>query len=236
MKGERRIQMAELQPKKPPGRPRGEQTENADRRRRQLVEAAIHSIVHLGMSATTLATVSASAGLSQGVAVFYFKSKENLLIETLRHHYHEYDDHWHKALADAPDDPLEKLMALVFADVDPKICNTRNLTLWNSYWGEAVARPKFAEICEAYDRVRYETLIGFCEAAAPMMVGPYWTPVTVADVLDTMTDGMWTRMHVTPGFMALETGRMLLARFLATVYPSRADRILAHAESLDTKQ
>jgi len=126
-------------------------------------------------------------------------------------------------------------MALVFADVDPKICNTRNLTLWNSYWGEAVARPKFAEICEAYDRARYETLIGFCEAAAPMMVGDYWTPVTVADVLDTMTDGMWTRMHVTPGFMDLESGRMLLARFLATVYPSRADGILARAESLSAK-
>jgi len=67
------------------------------------------------------------------------------------------------------------------------------------------------------------------------MVGDYWTPVTVADVLDTMTDGMWTRMHVTPGFMDLESGRMLLARFLATVYPSRADGILARAESLSAK-
>ncbi|MDF1750368.1 MAG: TetR family transcriptional regulator C-terminal domain-containing protein [Alphaproteobacteria bacterium] len=225
--------MAEMQPKKPPGRPRGEQTENADRRRRQLVEAAISSIVHLGMSATTLATVSESAGLSQGVAVFYFKSKENLLIETLRHHYHEYDEHWHKALAEAPDDPLEKLIALVFADVDPKICNTRNLTLWNSYWGEAVARPKFAEICESYDRARYDTLIGFCEQASPLMVGVQWTPIAVADVLDTMTDGMWTRMHVTPSFMDLQAGRMLLARFLSTVYPSQADLILQRANRLN---
>ncbi len=225
--------MADELPKKAPGRPRGEQTANADRRRRQLVEAAIHSIVHHGMSATTLATVSASAGLSQGVAVFYFKSKDNLLLETLRHHYHEYDEHWHRALAAAPDDPIERLIALVFADVDPKICNNRNLTLWNSYWGEAAARPKFGDICEQYDRDRYDTLVSICRAAADQMVGEYWTPVAVADALDTMTDGMWNRMHITPGFMDLASGRMLLARFLATVYPGCADRIMQRVRDWD---
>src|SRR3546814_2953137 len=52
------------------GRPRRERTENAAKRRRQLIEATIDSIVEHGLSATTLATVSDGAGLSQGVAVF----------------------------------------------------------------------------------------------------------------------------------------------------------------------
>src|SRR3546814_11615880 len=52
-------------------RPRRERTENAAKRRRQLIEATIDSIVEHGLSATTLATVSDGAGLSQGVAVFY---------------------------------------------------------------------------------------------------------------------------------------------------------------------
>jgi AcrR family transcriptional regulator len=73
--------------KRSPGRPRGEQVENTARRRRQFIEAAIDSIVERGMSSTTLATVAAGAGLSQGAAVFYFKSKDNLLLETLKYHY-----------------------------------------------------------------------------------------------------------------------------------------------------
>ena len=48
--------MVQARMKRPVGRPRGEQVENAARRRRQLIEAAIDSIVEVGFSATTLAT------------------------------------------------------------------------------------------------------------------------------------------------------------------------------------
>lgn len=224
--------MKEAQSKKPPGRPKGEQVENATRRRRQLVEAAIDSIVQHGMSATTLATVAKAAGLSQGVAVFYFKSKENLLVETLRQHYVDYNAVWQNALAQAPDDPVDQLTALVMADLDPKICNPRNLTLWNSYWGEASARPRFAELCDDSDRERYDVMIRLCEAAAPLAELSGWSPVAVTDALDTMTDGIWTRMHITPSYLDIKAARGLIALFLATVYPSRAARIAQQVDIL----
>ena len=66
-------------------------------------------------------------GLSQGVAVFYFKRKENLLTETLRYHYDEYNAVWRSAAAAAGPDPLDRLIALVFADLDPMLCTPRNL-------------------------------------------------------------------------------------------------------------
>src|SRR3546814_8350666 len=103
------------------GRPRRERTENAAKRRRQLIEATIDSIVEHGLSATTLATVSDGAGLSQGVAVFYFQNKQALLAETLKYHYEEYNKVWRSALAEAPDDPVEKILALVGADLDERI-------------------------------------------------------------------------------------------------------------------
>src|SRR3546814_18974745 len=46
-------------------RPRRERTENAAKRRRQLIEATIDSLVEHGLSATTLVTVYDGAGLSQ---------------------------------------------------------------------------------------------------------------------------------------------------------------------------
>ena len=224
--------MAQAQAKRPVGRPRGEQVENAARRRRQLIEAAIDSIVEVGMSATTLATVSKAAGLSQGVAVFYFKRKENLLIETLRYHYDEYNEVWRGAVAAAGPDPLDRLMALVFANLDPLLCTPRNLTLWNSFWGEAAARPQYRAICDAHTRTHRDTLVDLCREARSLIVGASWTPTAVADTLDMMTDGMWARMHITPNQMSLDEGRRLVARFLVTVFPSEAARIRARVDSL----
>ena len=224
--------MAQAQAKRPVGRPRGEQVENAARRRRQLIEAAIDSIVEVGMSATTLATVSKAAGLSQGVAVFYFKRKENLLIETLRYHYDEYNEVWRGAVAAAGPDPLDRLMALVFANLDPLLCTPRNLTLWNSFWGEAAARPQYRAICDAHTRAHRDALVDLCREARSLIVGASWTPTAVADTLDTMTDGMWTRMHITPNQMSLDDGRRLVARFLVTVFPSEADRVWTRVDSL----
>ena len=224
--------MVQARAKRPVGRPRGEQVENAARRRKQLIEAAIDSIVEVGFSATTLATVSRAAGLSQGVAVFYFKRKENLLIEALRYHYDEYDEVWRSAVANAGPDPLDRLMALIFADLDPMLCTPRNLALWNSFWGEAAARPQYRAICEEHDAARREVRIRLCGEVKPPIVGEPWNPKSVADALDIMTDGMWTRMHIEPSHMSPAEGRRLIARFLVTVFPSEAARIRAHAESL----
>ena len=224
--------MSDAHAKKPLGRPKGEQTENAAKRRKQLVEAAIDSIVTHGMSATTLATVSKAAGLSQGVAVFYFKSKENLLTETLKKHYEEYQAIWKRAQAAAPDDPFEQIMAIVYADLDPIICNNRNLTLWNSYWGEATARPKFAELCDYYDKERYDMLVSLCRAVEDQMVGKQWDAVSVADTLDTLTDGFWIRIHITPNFMSLKDARGVIARYLATVFPQHEARIFELAKTV----
>ena len=207
------------------GRPRKERTENAAKRRRQLIEATIDSIVEHGLSATTLATVSDGAGLSQGVAVFYFKNKLTLLAETLRYHYEEYNEVWKSAVAAAPDDPVEKILALVGADLDERICNRRHLALWNSFWGEAKARPVFAEICDAYDAEHTEVLLAVCKEAEDLIADPSWTPEHIAEALDTMTDGMWIRMHVTPDVMDKKSGRALVGRFLATLMPSRRDLI-----------
>lgn len=208
------------------GRPRRERAENAAKRRRQLIEATIDSIVEHGLSATTLATVSDGAGLSQGVAVFYFQNKQTLLAETLKYHYEEYNRVWQSALAEAPDDPVERVLALVCADLDARICNPRHLALWNSFWGEAKARPTFAKICEVYDSEHTEVLLGLCKEAEALIADPSWNAESLAEALDTITDGMWIRMHVTPDAMDKAAGRRLVGRFLATLLPSRRAQIM----------
>lgn len=52
-------------------------------RRVQLMEAAMQTIAAYGLPQTTIAHVSAAAGMSRGIINFYFKSKDAMLKETL---------------------------------------------------------------------------------------------------------------------------------------------------------
>ncbi|MEE9301466.1 MAG: TetR family transcriptional regulator, partial [Alphaproteobacteria bacterium] len=53
-------------------------------RRRQLTQATITVIARRGFARTTLADVAKEARVSYGVVSFYFGSKEELLLATLR--------------------------------------------------------------------------------------------------------------------------------------------------------
>ena len=210
-----------------PVRQRRERVENAAMRRRQLIEATVEAVVTRGLAATTLAVVADEAGLSQGVAVFYFKTKEGLLTETLRYHYEEYDAVWRRALAEAGDDPLDRLLSLVLADLDDGLCTARNLALWSAYWGEVKARPAFAKICDDFDSERTQVLVKLCEPVAGMIGSTDWTALKLAETLDALTDGFWARMHITPDELDNAAARDIVARFMVTLLPSHRDQILA---------
>ena len=76
-------------------------------RRQQLIDATMKCIARKGMGSTTLADVAREAGLSQGIVNLHFKSKENLLNETLQFLADEYKAQFEKALRQS-----EKLLAL----------------------------------------------------------------------------------------------------------------------------
>ncbi len=176
--------------------PRKERKENAERRRRQLLDAASASILAHGLSKTTLATVADKAGLSQGVAVFYFKSKGGLLTETLRDLYQGYEDHWMAALERAGDDPLARLHALIEADFHADACGPEVLPLWFAFWGELRFQSNYDEVAKAFDDRRRDAL---CEIWRALL--PERDPAEadqLADWTDTLTDGYWQRLHLAP--------------------------------------
>lgn len=208
-------------------RPRKERTENAAHRRRQIIEATVRSVIRNGLSGTTLATVSAEAGLSQGVAVFYFKNKQTLLGEVLRHHYEVYQRHWLQALDAAGPDPLDQLIAMVKADFDPKICNANSLVVWHAFWGEANARPLYAEISEKYDAERAAAMRNISVA---LLGAPGRTVQDAADLgtgIDALTDGFWLRIYLSNGETDTKQALQITARFLAAAFPAHAEDIFA---------
>lgn len=178
-------------------RPRKERKANADKRRRQLMVATWRSLAENGFARTTLATVAAQAGLSQGVAVFYYKSKAGLLTEALRELYARYQIHWENALVKAGDDPCDRLIALIRADFDTEICNPEALSIWFSFWGEQKFTPDYAEISAQFDTARITAMRAACTAL--MSDASEAEIYRTASWIDTFSDGFWQRLHVAPG-------------------------------------
>lgn len=208
-------------------RPRKERTENAARRRGQLIEAALRSIVVNGLPGTTLATVAREAGLSQGVAVFYFQTKEGLLAATLERHYERYEANWRQALAEAGEAPADRLAALVRADFAPEVCSREAQIVWHAFWGEASARPLFNRIADRFDTNRSRAL----ETAVAALLAELGRDTSEARALaagiEGLTDGLWLQIYLASGVTDLAEALAITGRFLAALFPERAGAFAA---------
>jgi len=206
-------------------RPRKERKENADIRRSQLLEATRRSIVANGLSKTTLATVAAEAGLSQGVAVFYYKSKAGLLAETLRDQYARYEANWTQALANADDDALSQVIAMIKSDFDPTISDSNNLAVWYAFWGELKVTPQFGEISSQFDSNRRNIMRDIFNRLladnAPLESDQ------ISDWIENLTDGYWQKLHLFPESTTRARGVEATLRMLAQLLPRYADLIKA---------
>lgn len=211
------------------GRPRGENTENANRRRKQLMDATIESIVEHGLSATTLATVAKASGLSQGTTVFYFKSKESLLSETFRNWMEEFRVYWTDALSSAGSDPIDRIMALAFSTIDPQVMTRQNLIFWNSFWNQASTNASHTEMSGPFETERLGVLLALCEDAKDLISGTIWTPKTAAHTLETMAEGIWVRLYYSPDYITFKDARMAMGTVLSVIFPARTDDIMKRA-------
>lgn len=210
-----------------PLRPRKERVENATKRRRQIIEATLRSVVKNGLAATTLATVAQEAGLSQGVAVFYFKNKHTLLAETLRSHFEKYRENWRQALEATGSDPVDRIVALVRADFHQEVCNPEALAVWHAFWGEANARPLYAEIAKELDADRAAEMHKACaELTKRDAKDPAHADLVAAGV-DSLTDGLWLRIYLTPESMSPALALEITARHLAADFPEHAEAFVS---------
>ena len=119
-------------------------------------------INQLGLSQTTLASIAKRAEISQGVVIFHFQNKDNLLEEVLETLSQEYRSIWQLAIKEAGDQPQKKLKALIDAVFKPSICNRRKISIWYAFWGESRSRPKYLKLCGELDQQFSQALLSIC--------------------------------------------------------------------------
>jgi AcrR family transcriptional regulator len=170
--------------------PRPPRTMSREARRTQLIASTIETLAARGYSRTTLTEVARAAGLSHGLVLFHFETKEKLLAETLNYLADEYRQNWQDALSRVGDDPAEQLNALIEADFNPAICTPSRLAAWCSFWGEAQSRPLYQLACGDKDDAYNVRLEEICQRLSDL--GGYDRNASrMARVIRVTIEGTW---------------------------------------------
>jgi TetR/AcrR family transcriptional repressor of bet genes len=193
-------------------------------RKVQLMEATIDCIAARGFTELTLADVAKAAGLSVGIVNFYFRSKDVLLIETLRHMVADYIQQTNENIRNAGSSAIAQVEAMIDSDFHRTIANRKRVTVWYAFWGETRWRPEFLKICQQLsDSFHDETRAVF---ARLITEGGYSNVDAdlVARGFDAMIDGLWLDMLINPKAVERDAAKQVVRTYLAGIFPNEFGR------------
>jgi AcrR family transcriptional regulator len=159
-------------------------------RRQQLIDSTIAVLARKGYAGLTVADVAKEAGLSAGIVIFHFNSKDELLAAVLGALAAEYRTHWEASMTAAGAKAGERLKALLLSDFDTDIYTREKLAAWVAFWGEIQGRPFYDQICAGFDAERQAATEALCRQV--IAEGGYaLDPALTARGLESLGDGLW---------------------------------------------
>lgn len=189
-------------------------------RKRLLIEATVRAIHTYGLSNLTLAKIAGLAGLTAGTVNFHFASKESLLLATLKYLAEEFDLAIQKALAIAGSDPAMCLRALVDANLQPKLADSRKIAVWYAFMSEASSREDYQRICDDRDSAYYRSVLELCRRIAASQPAKRRSDAeAVAYGLVGLLELIWQEILFSGAEFNGETARRRCAAYLASVFP-----------------
>lgn len=166
-----------------------------DKRKAQLIAAALESIAKRGLMETTITHISKGAGMSRGIINFYFTSKEMMLRETLKTLIDEYETEWGAAMGKGGDSGRGRLNAMLKAHFDKKLCSARRLNVMSAFWGHAATQNAYRAQLEAADAKIENALT---EALAHALSSSLEEARHAATQLHALIRGLWLNFMLNP--------------------------------------
>jgi AcrR family transcriptional regulator len=131
----------------------------AEQRRLQILQAALEVIAQRGYPETRIADIAERSGISAGLVIYYFKTREHLLTEAIRY----LEDRWYASaqqrLAALPTAlaRLEDIVAMIcLPEADPQPYSW--WLIWLDLWAQAVRNPEVGAVRRNADE-RWRELI-----------------------------------------------------------------------------
>lgn len=140
-----------------------------ERRRQQVMLTVYRLLASDSFAAMTLARVAREAGVSKGLVTYYFKNKDQLIVETIRS-YHEEQERQLLQVVEHPKPPRELLRGLVSLAFPSQALVELELRFQIEVWSFAKTRPEaWQAIAASYQRFR-----GVCEKLLQRGVDEGW--------------------------------------------------------------
>lgn len=170
--------------------------EPEEKRREQLMQAALELIAEGGPQAATVRGIAARAGVTPGLIRHYFQSKEALTRASYRYLMDGMTQRSGEALEAAPGEARARLAAFIAASVRPPVLDAGSVALWAGFLHGIQRDPEMREVHRASYlayRDRLQGLIAVLERAR--------TPEAVrrdAVACNAVIDGLWMEGSLLP--------------------------------------
>lgn len=137
--------------------------ESPDRRRLDLIEAALSVVAENGVKGATVREISRQANVTQGLIRHYFSSKDELIDAAYHHHMTQMTEVTYARAVQREGTAADRLRVFVEAALMPPVVSPRAIALWASFLVQLRQNPNMRRTHErTYTafRARLEDLIG----------------------------------------------------------------------------
>ena len=187
--------------------------------RKLILKAAVDSIATLGLGKLTLDRVAERVGISRGLVVFHFKTKDNLIEEVLLYLGEKYSSGWNVILEATAESEMSKLLRLIDYDIGFACDNPTFVSAWHAFWGELKGSDMYQKHVGQRDlgyANDYELLLQKISGD-----GRYNKQELslITRGLFVMMFGIWVQVHLNPGPDDYELNTRAVRLFLRGVFP-----------------
>jgi len=185
----------------------------------KLIDATIETIAKRGLGETTISHVAQAAKVSQGYANFRFKSKEKLLLSSLKFISDEYKKSWGKIFEDQNIIPKERVIKIIENDFSSKIASRNKIAVWIAFYSEVKFRPSYLSICQHQDEIYSEQMEKLIQEILDENKEKNISAKEISETYLSMVDGLWQRILFDPKVYSHEFCKKLVNNYFKTVFP-----------------
>lgn len=190
----------------------------ADQRRGQMLRAALDVISERGFADTRIADIAERIGISPALVIYYFKTKDQLLTEAIRH----YEDAWFAEgqrrmdkLASAAE-RLEEFVAMnLLPDPDPDLEGHWNWLLWLDFWVQAARNADMASMRRQDDERWRNVIVSLVRSGQQTGEFADIDPVPFSIFLSALLDGLTVQIALEDPIVDPVSAYELCMRYVA---------------------
>ena len=188
--------------------------------RKLILKSAIDNIAKRGLGGLTLDRVAEKLGVSRGLIVFHFKSKDNLIKEVLEYLGKNYSVGWNAIVAEEISSGMDKLLRLVEYDIRFASDNPKYVSAWHAFWGESRGKEMFHDMGLPRDQGYAADMERLLEEICAQEGCDDLDIPTATRGLVSMMFGTWVLLHLNPGPDDYEKNIRAIRLYLGRVFPN----------------